>query len=114
MTLPNYFTPKELECKHCGADGTTAIGLYKMNVLRSLVEEPLTLTSAYRCQNHPEEVAKDRPGQHCVGNAFDIKCDGPLRLKIIAFAAQAGFNTMGFAESFIHLDDRARPTSWVY
>ncbi|MGF1756657.1 D-Ala-D-Ala carboxypeptidase family metallohydrolase [Photobacterium sagamiensis] len=39
----------------------------------ALTERGISLNSAYRCAEHPDEVEKEEPGYHHKGTAFDIR-----------------------------------------
>lgn len=48
-----YFTDKELECKHCEADGIDPVFMQKVDKLRGELGFAFPITSAYRCPDHP-------------------------------------------------------------
>lgn len=98
--------------------------LVKLQAIRDLAGTPLTLSSAYRCENHPREMFKETPGSHNRG-AFDIKCpDGALGYKLMAIALELGATGIGFSlankdrsKRFIHIDfdpTRITPVIWSY
>jgi uncharacterized protein YcbK (DUF882 family) len=105
---PN-FPAWELKCK-CGKcreiDGDMSDAF--MQRLGALREElgPLPLTSAYRCPAHNKSVSSTGlNGPHTTGEAVDISCTNGLRRKqIIAAALQHGFNRIGVAKNFVHID----------
>lgn len=120
-STPN-FPAKELRCKcprcqglqpnHCSPDA-----LLKLQAIREEFGKPMALTSAYRCENHPEEAKKARPGQHTNGVAFDVLLPwGADRMKLLQLAVKHGAKGFGFANSFIHIDfrDATVATSWGY
>lgn len=117
------FSAKELRCKCdlCRGEVPHKIEqntLDKLQRVRSHVGFALPLSSAYRCENHPIEVAKKRPGTHARARAFDIALPfGEKRMAIVEAALIYGFKGFGFATSFIHIDDadtRHGLTSWGY
>ena len=91
----------------------------KVQQLRDYMGQPLILTSAYRCPEHPIEAAKVTPGQHSNGLAVDIYVtDGYMEAKIIAYAIKE-LDVKGFAYNkenmFIHLDWRTGDmVTWNY
>ena len=126
------FTRDELKCK-CGCermelDPQTILNLQD---LRDQVG-PLVISSAYRCENHENEKAKDRPGTHQAGHAIDIKCSGERATEVLEAAmAQGCWTGVGIAQRgthsarFIHLDNMPvggkqgyehimRPNIWSY
>lgn len=111
-----YFTDTELQCRcGCGRAGVRPEALDKLIALRKLVDMPMPVTSAYRCEEHPEERKKARPGTHNQGIAFDIRItSGTQRALMLKYAGQCGFNGFGLANTFLHLDTRPTPASWTY
>lgn len=116
-----YFSDKELRCKcaKCKQLQPAKIdknALERLNELRRRVNRSLALTSAYRCSDHPEEAKKATPGQHNKGCAFDIAvADGSQRMQIVKTAIELGFNGIGIAKSFVHVDTRSStPVIWTY
>ncbi|HFQ4959217.1 TPA: D-Ala-D-Ala carboxypeptidase family metallohydrolase [Vibrio vulnificus] len=103
-------------CKHEQPHQCDAQALQALQAVREELGFPLTVTSAYRCKRHPSEAKKSKPGTHNRGTAFDIALPyGELRYKLLAVAIKHGFNGVGFAHSFIHIDYQ-RPTdmTWTY
>lgn len=90
--------------------------LEKVQELRDLYGAPLSLTSAYRCAEHPEEKRKKKPGQHHAGTAVDIRVsDGVMRRKLVEIGLALGARGVGVANSFVHLDWREdTPVFFVY
>ena len=123
------FSALELRCKCevCRREEPHQIPEYiveKLQSIRDLIGIPLTLSSAYRCENHPSEMMKAVPGSHNRG-AFDIKCpDGALGYKIMVLALELGATGIGFSlankdrsKRFIHIDfdpSRTTPVVWSY
>lgn len=88
----------------------------------------LTITSGYRSPLHSVEAAKEAPGTHTYGVAFDISCRGSFAYRILHAALEIGFTGIGVkqtgprADRFLHIDmmnstlnpDLLRPTIWSY
>ena len=119
-----YFTDKELECKHCEADGIDPVFMQKVDKLRGELGFAFPITSAYRCPDHPIEARKNTPGAHASGRAVDIAVRGEQAHRLLQAALDAGFTGIGVSQKggvrFIHLDDlpnsegRPRPHVWSY
>ena len=80
---------------------------------------PMSITSAYRCDKHPEEIRKQNPGAHAQGLAADIQAGGAEhRFLILDAAFDVGMVGIGTANSFIHVDSghryANRPAQWKY
>jgi zinc D-Ala-D-Ala carboxypeptidase len=94
----------------------------KIEALRHDLNVPFTVTSAYRCPDHPIEAAKKSPGAHASGRAIDIACQGDKAYVILEGALRMGLTGIGVNQKggsrFIHLDDledeQGRPRPWVW
>jgi zinc D-Ala-D-Ala carboxypeptidase len=118
---PN-FSAKEFACQHCGADGIQEPLVAKLQALRSEYNQPMRITSGYRCPQHPVESKKSSPGAHALGLAADIGVEGAAAHRLLELAFKHGFNGIGVQQKgtgrFIHLDiattELPRPTVWSY
>ena len=115
------FKPEEFECSHCNI---LKISSDLMDFLQTARDDlgPLSITSAYRCQDHNNSVSTTGPnGPHTTGLAVDISVkDSQHRKKLITYFADK-VTGLGIAKSFIHIDlltaedgFEMRPNSWVY
>ena len=119
-----YFSDKELQCQHCGADGMNEDFMAKVEFLRHELGFPFKVTSAYRCKDHPIEAKKIVPGAHTSGRAIDIAVRGEEAHKLLKKAFSMGIGGIGVNQKgssrFIHLDDldqsdsHTRPWVWSY
>lgn len=90
--------------------------LAPLQALREEWGKPMTLTSAYRCENHPVEAKKAKGGQHTLGLAVDIQChSGWEKFKLVELGLKYGAKGIGIAKTFVHLDWReGTPVIWSY
>jgi uncharacterized protein YcbK (DUF882 family) len=111
-----HFTLSEFDCKQTGENEMDEDFLEKLDTLRELCGFPFKITSGYRSPNHSIEAAKPSPGKHSEGIAADILTTNPnQRYKIIKFATELGFNGIGVAGNFVHVDTRTTtPVIWTY
>jgi uncharacterized protein YcbK (DUF882 family) len=96
----------------------------KLTSLRADWGQPMIVTSAYRCKDHPIEAKKAKPGTHASGRAVDVALSGRDAYKFLCAALGHGFTGIGVNQKggsrFIHLDDLTsqegwtRPTVWSY
>ena len=88
----------------------------RLDILRHRCGFPFTITSGYRDKSHPVEASKAKGGRHTQGIAADIAVTNSVeRYIIINIAMRMGFNGIGIAGNFIHVDDRnTAPVVWVY
>lgn len=110
-----HFSNKEVACHHCGALGLTPEMKEKLDALRETLGRPVVLTSAYRCPKHPIEKRKKTPGTHAQGIAVDIKVDTVKEVsEIVRVARSLGFQGLGIADTFVHIDLRPVRMWWPY
>ena len=118
------FSAGEFTCQHCGSEGIELDFVHKIQNLRSIYGRGMTISSGYRCPEHPIEARKAEPGAHASGRAVDIAVAGADALLVLQLALESGnFTGVGIAQKgdfgsrFIHLDDldnERRPTIWSY
>ena len=123
-----FFSEHEFACK-CGCN-TSPMGFRFLKVLDKIREDfakPLTVSSGYRCSQHPVEARKKTPGAHSTGLACDLLVHGQEALEVLRLALShpqikgVGIQQKGQRnQRFIHLDavdqggHLARPNIWSY
>jgi zinc D-Ala-D-Ala carboxypeptidase len=114
---PN-FTESEFRCRHCGKQEMKPEFMGRLQALRDVYRKPMTITSGYRCPDHPVEKAKAEPGMHSTGLAADVGVQGADAHELMRLAFHLGFTGIGVQQKgagrFIHLDLRSAPTVWSY
>lgn len=92
--------------------------LAKLDFARHDADIPFIITSGYRTKEHNELVGGVDSSAHTKGYAADISCrDSRSRYIIISSLQKAGFNRIGIASTFIHVDDdpdKPKNVIWVY
>jgi len=90
--------------------------LIKLDDLRHECGFPFIITSGYRDKTHSIEARKAKAGTHAKGIASDIRINnGNEAYDIIKHAQSMGFNGIGVAKTFIHVDTRdTTPVVWCY
>lgn len=111
-----YFDLSEFDCQETGENEMTEEFLWAIDSLREKCGFSFVITSGFRSKNHSIEKAKKSPGTHAQGIACDIKVDGGAqRYKIAQEAMSMGFNGIGIAKDFVHVDLRkTTPVLWCY
>ena len=112
-----YFDISELDCKETGENNMSLVFLSKLDSLRERCGFPFVITSGYRSVKHSAEVNKPNGGgTHTKGIAADIAVsNGAQRMKVVKAALDMGFNGIGVANGFVHVDIRlSTPVMWTY
>jgi len=91
--------------------------LAKLDDAREFAGFPFFINSAYRSPDHPESI-KNPTSSHIKGLAVDIRArDSKTRYLIIDALMHVGFNRIGIADTFIHVDDDRNKSCgviWTY
>ena len=91
--------------------------LAKLDKAREYAGIPFVINSAYRSPEHPESI-KNPTSSHIKGLAVDIKANNSrTRYKVLEALIHVGFNRIGIADTFIHVDDDKDKSSnvvWTY
>ena len=91
--------------------------LAKLDEAREFAKIPFIINSAYRSPSHPESI-KNPTSSHIKGLAVDIKAkDSITRFKVLNALIAVGFNRIGIAGTFIHVDldlDKSQNVIWTY
>lgn len=119
MTRYKYFDRKEFVCdgENC-FDQMNEDLLEKLDVAREVCGFPFTITSSWRSEKKNQEVGGKKSSSHLTGNAVDLSCDNSTeRMFMIEALLSAGFNRIGIAKNFIHVDvdeDKPQNVIWTY
>ncbi len=111
-----YFTEDEFKCRETGENEIKPDFIETLDQLRGDCGFPFVISSGYRSPKHSIEAAKEKPGTHTQGIAADIAVsDGAQRRIIVEKALELGFNGIGVAKTFVHVDIRTTtPVIWTY
>lgn len=111
-----YFKLSDFDCQETGNNEMSEEFLEKLDDLRHVCGFPFIITSGYRDKTHSIEARKAKAGTHARGIASDIRINnGNEAYQIIKHAQSMGFNGIGVAKSFIHVDIRkGMPVVWSY
>ena len=85
---------------------------------RDHAKVPFVINSGFRCTRQNNKVSGVASSSHLTGRGCDIRTmDSVTRYRVLEAAFEVGFNRIGIADSFIHLDsDEAKPmmVAWTY
>lgn len=112
------FKLSELQCPCSACDGGSPSPAFveKLQALRDLSGLPLVIDSAVRCAEHNAAVGGKPDSQHLFGRAADVHFrNGDEMFKILQTAFRVGFQGIGVAKSYIHVDVRSTgEVGWTY
>jgi uncharacterized protein YcbK (DUF882 family) len=105
--MSNHFKETEFACKCCGVTKVNPKLLSLLNVIREELDEPIYITSGYRCPKHNKECGGKPKSQHMLGNAADIhvKSMNPKQLYTL-LEGKFNIQGMGLYPTFVHIDVR--------
>ena len=123
MKLTKNFDLKEFECK-CGCK--MPLEVYEnviklageLQKLRTYLDRPIKINSAYRCESHNSNVGGSKTSQHLLGKASDITVQSlnPAEVFIViedlidmGEMLQGG---LGLYDTFVHYDIRKSKARW--
>lgn len=99
------FSAKELSCPCCEEYYHDETVLNALQEVRDIIGKPIRINSAHRCEIHNALVGGAPMSQHKL-IAVDISLHGHDRHKVLDACVQAGFNSFGFYNTFLHVDMR--------
>lgn len=105
-----HFQPVEIACQGTGEIAVNAEALDALDMFRSLIGGPVSVSSAYRSAYHNSRVGGAPLSSHTLRgsngpSAFDIKLQGRDKEVIRRCAEQAGFRGFGMRyQTFVHID----------
>lgn len=92
--------------------------LKKLDRAREVAQIPFKINSAYRTPEHNAKIGGKPNSSHLKGLAVDISVtDSRQRFIVLQSLIQAGFNRIGVAKTFIHVDDdkdKDAEVVWLY
>jgi len=91
--------------------------LMRLDEAREFAGIPFIINSAYRSPSHPESI-KRPTSSHIKGLAVDISATSSRQRGLILDSLRAvGFDRIGIAKTFIHVDmdfDKDQDVTWLY
>lgn len=107
--------------ERCDKRSVDQATLNQLQKIRDDLGQSMIITSGGRCQYHPNEVNKSKPGDHQLCKAVDISCDNEqleTKLKVLAGRYGATRVAGGSYCGFVHMawteTDRTDVPTWSY
>jgi len=92
--------------------------LSMLDEVREMYGKPISINSGYRTIRHNAKVGGKSKSSHLKGLAVDIACSTSRdRYNLLEALKSVGFNRIGIAKSFIHVDldfDKTQNVIWTY
>ena len=92
--------------------------LSALDEARELAGIPFRINSAYRTPEHNAKIGGKPNSSHLKGLAVDISVtDSRSRFIVLKALIEVGFNRIGIADTFIHVDDskdKSQQVIWTY
>lgn len=118
--MAKYFKESEFKkcTPSCSMSDMQPEFLFHLDKAREFAGIPFVLNSAYRSVEWEKKHSRTGTSSHCEGRAVDIRCYSETNRFIIVDALRkAGFNRIGIAKNYIHVDDSPTHTPnviWLY
>ena len=115
-----YFTLKEFDCPTELGSGSKMDKefLELLDISRGIAGIPFTITSGYRTKQHNKDIGGVDSSSHLKGLAADLSVTDSRKRSIVLNALiSAGFNRIGLAKTFIHVDlskEKSQNVIWMY
>ena len=85
---------------------------------REIYGRPIRVTSGYRTEDHNRKVGGVDSSSHLKGLAIDVACvRSNDRFEMLTALIEVGFNRIGVASTFIHVDidkNKSQNVIWTY
>ena len=92
--------------------------LLKLDRAREVAQIPFKINSAYRTKEHNAKIGGSPNSSHLKGLAVDISVtDSRQRFIVLNALLEVGFNRIGIADTFIHVDldnEKSDRVVWTY
>ncbi len=120
IAISPHFHLSEWQCR-CGECPQTLVDLdhaSRLEDLRSRLDAPIVITSAFRCRAHNVACGGHPTSRHMEGVATDIVVPGVPPHEVARVADEMGFAGVGRYDTFTHVDSRdlshraGRPARW--
>ena len=113
IVLSPHFSLNEFDC-HCSECTETIVDprlIVQLELLRIAWEEPIHVTSGYRCKYYNTKIGGAKRSQHLLGKAADIimRRRSP---STIAYESEKYFTGIGRYKTFTHVDVRPKVARW--
>lgn len=118
--LSANFNSKEFDCHGSGCCSQTTVNPVLVKYLQKIREhfnQPITITSGYRCPIHNRRIGGATGSRHSKGDAADIVVKNTEPAEVAKYAESIGVKGIGLYETdkdgyFVHIDARTTKSFW--
>ena len=109
-----HFKTSEFSCKCCGKEKPNSELMAVLQLVRIHFNQPVTVTSSYRCPKHNKDVGGATKSKHLKGIAADIKVKGvePTEVHHLLTSLFPEGYGIGLYKTFVHIDVRQKKARW--
>ena len=110
----SYETDPKMACSCCNVKKLDPHVIAVLTLVREHFNEPVIITSGYRCPKHNKAVGGAPKSKHVEGIAVDFKVKGKLPEQVFEYLNDMFPDTYGLGvySSFVHLDVRKEKARW--
>lgn len=118
--VSEHFSPGEFDSRDEPGSGVymNSDFMIPLHAARSMSYIPFRISSGYRTKAHNKKVGGVANSAHLRGYAADILTrNNAERAEVLRCLISAGFNRIGIAKNFIHVDNdplKSSPRIWLY
>lgn len=112
-----HFSKSEVACRCCDEVKWSPHLMAVLELVRNHFNEPVIVTSSYRCPAHNTAVGGVKNSQHLLGIAADIRVKGLPSLVVFEFLDSIFPHSYGMGlyegqDEFVHIDVRDTKARW--
>lgn len=105
MQLTKNFKSREFKCPDCNITAYDSKLVDRLQIIRNLLGESITITSGYRCKAHNTKVKGSINSLHMQGIAVDIKTRPDKLTELKKWADLVFYDSgVGYYSGHVHVD----------
>ncbi len=105
------FSSDEFECRDCKLCDIDAGIPRRLQLIRDKLNQPITITSGFRCPTQNDTVDGDSKSRHLNGTAVDVSVDSNMRIPFLLEALTL-FTSIGVYSGHFHLAIKSEKKVW--
>lgn len=113
--LTANFNTREFDCKcgrYCSTTKLDEKLVEYLQQIRTHFNQPIFITSGYRCPTHNANEGGSSGSYHTKGQACDFRVNGVSPTEVCKYAESIGIKGIGIYDNFTHIDTRTYKSFW--